>query len=172
MQARVVLPQGYTAKGPLRVWGAYTHIPGGQVVVTHFDTVVLNKREGEKDVPIVIEAIDKFEAFQKGDYVGLKLAGKEFQKNKALMFPLDKDLGMLPDPAGAVLAWAYQQGIEATTPKPVPPALPAQQSQEVDGLKKDVATLSDQVKEAMTQNAALLAQNAELLKRLDAKTPA
>lgn len=94
-----------------QIWVAYNHMPGGQVVITHFETVVRQKKVGDdKTEAVTFTAETQLEGFKKSDFVELKMKGKDRVKGEVIVFPPNEDLPI--DPAPAVLAYALKQGIE------------------------------------------------------------
>lgn len=94
-----------------QLWVAYNHMPGGHIVVQHFETVTRTKKVGDQHTEITFTAETQVEGFKKSDFVACKLKGSDLKKNHLLIFPANMDLNP-KDPAGTVIEWAKAQGME------------------------------------------------------------
>ena len=131
-----------------RIWCVYNHVPGGQLVAIHFDTLTRKKKVGDGTEEIVFSADEQMKGFKGSDFVGLKMAGKDFQKNEVLVFPENVQMDS-KDPAGQVLAWAVEQGAEPITAPAekkiigagATPELSAAEKKKIEDLEKNVSDL-------------------------------
>jgi hypothetical protein len=129
------------------IWVAYNHMPGGQVVVTHFKTVVRKRKIGDDKVEeVTFTAETQLEGFKKSDFVELKLKGKDRVKHEVLVFPVNEDLPV--DPAPAVIAYATRMGIE-----PIKSAAEQQKQtaseEKVIALENQISNLQGQITQMM-----------------------
>lgn len=132
-----------------KIWCVYNHVPGGQIIATHFSTYTRKKRTGpDSSEDILFRAEDQLVAFKKSHFVGLKMRGVDFKKNEVLVYP--ENLFLPDDPADTVIAWALEQGVEPyktpseqTGSKKGESVADPEQQKEIESLKKDIAGLKE-----------------------------
>ena len=142
-----------------QIWIAYNHMPGGQIVVQHFEDITRQKKTGDNHTQTIeFKAETQLAGFEKSDFVALYQNGK-LTRNKVLVFPKDKDLRYLRNAADVVIEWAWQQGMEpapsASKPKvalasdPLKPIDPR-----IQDLERSNSDLQDNVERLRAQNEA------------------
>lgn len=145
-----------------QIWVAYNHMPGGQVVVTHFETIKRTKKLGDNQTEeITFTAETQLEGFLKSDFVSLKVKGQDIVKNKCIQFPVNEDLPI--DPAPAVLAYAFKQGIE--------PLRSAVENAKLADADKKVAALEAEnldMKKKLDSQGAQITEMLEMMRKLTA----
>ena len=117
------MPKDLDVNEPLppkkQIWVVYNHMPYGTVVATHFETTIRNQKLANDTVRrFVYSPEEQLEGFKNTPQVSLCTKtkgpdGKEVikvEKNKVMIYPLEKDLRGIPDPAAVVIKWAEENG--------------------------------------------------------------
>lgn len=139
-----------------QIWCVYNHMPGGQMVVTHFETYKRKRKVGnDKTEEVTFTADDQLEAFKKSDFVSLKIKGKDAVKNDVITFPPNTDLPK--DPAPAVFAYAFSQGMEPIRSAEEKKAMPVDKGR-VQELESQVTDLQAQLKASNEVQQQILEQ--------------
>lgn len=134
-----------------RVWVVYNHMPYGKVVATHFDTVVRNQKLPDETVRrVLFTSEEQMEGFLKTPQVSLCVATKgldgneilKIEKNKVLIYPKEKDLSNLRDPAEVVLKWAEEMGVRQV-PDPKNKEIPKTDFERIVKMETRIAMLED-----------------------------
>lgn len=130
------------------IYFCYNHFPGGQVMFSYAKASSIDRKMGDDQVQTIRHtAKENLDAIKKSGYVSLKMKGKDLVKNEILVYP--KDLDVPDDPGPAVLAWAYENGIE-------PYVNPNEQKKDDFSVMK-LSSLEETVKTQQAQIEQLLA---------------
>ena len=134
-----------------RIWITYNHVPGGQIVAMHFETVTRERKTGDSTTEKkVITPEEQVRGWEKSDCVALNVKG-QIVKNKILTYAgpeLDDDDLHAAD---RVIAWAQQMGLEPIyTPKEktaVAQAAP-EQTRRIDNLETRIGSIEQKQDES------------------------
>ena len=121
-----------------QIWIAYNHLPGGHIVVMHFEDIARQMRQGEQTKTVKITAKEQVDNFKKSPQVALNVGGK-IVRNEVLLYQgpaLEGD----PQAADKVIAYADSKGMKAIVPLNAHVAESGPDSR-VSRLETDVANL-------------------------------
>ena len=129
-----------------RIWFVYNHVPGGNVVASHFEDFSRRKKTGDnQETDVVFTSKDQLEQFKKSEFVALNVVGADGRskilKGEVLVYKGGQDLSRNPKAADVVLAWATEQGVRPIEP-PGKKGLPA--PADVEALEARINTRLDQ----------------------------
>lgn len=99
-----------------QIWIAFNYMPGGHIVVQHFEDLEGQKKIGENAIDVKISAKEQVEAFKKQDNVTLFLKGV-LKRNEVLIYSGGSLLNN-PKAAEVVINWALEQGLQPIRPSP------------------------------------------------------
>lgn len=97
-------------EGGRQIWVAFNYLPGGQIVVQHFEDLEGQKKIGDNEVDVKVSAKEQVESFKKQDNVALNLKGN-LKRNEVLIYA-GGDISRNPKAAEVVINWAREQGVQ------------------------------------------------------------
>lgn len=100
--------------GGNQIWIAFNYMPGGHIVVQHFEDLEGQKKIGDGAVDVKVSAKEQVDAFKKQDNVTLFLKGV-LKRNEVLIYN-GGNLSNNPKAAEVVINWALEQGLQAIRP--------------------------------------------------------
>lgn len=99
-----------SVEGGNQIWVAFNYMPGGHIVVQHFEDLEGQKKMGESEIEVKVTAKEQVESFKKQENVALNVKGV-LKKNDVLIYP-GASLRSNPKAAEVVIDWAKEQGLK------------------------------------------------------------
>ena len=140
-----------------QIWAAYNHVPGGQIMVTHFERSSRKKRVGDQEIEVTATPMDQMKAYEKSEFVALNLNGT-ITKNKMLIYTPQNDLSEEPNAADIVIAWAKEQGLRAiktAEEKMKQETTPTEQMRRIDAVENKIAEQGTKIDQILSAIQAL-----------------
>lgn len=139
--------------GIKRLWCSYNHMPGGQVVVQHFENLELERRTGDDtSEKVKFTAEERLKSFEKSDFVALYLKG-QLHKNKVLVYD-GPDLGDHPRAADMVIEWALKQGQQPIVSKAAPTPVQQDLADRVVKVETRIDSIESKIDQLLARKSA------------------
>lgn len=127
-----------------QIWAAYNHLPGGQVVVIHFEDFLRGQMRDGKKEEVLITAKEQVEGFRKTPQVAINIKGA-ITMRQVLIYD-GPDVQGEPDAADRVIAWALEKGIRPIMKEKV---LDPIENTRLAAVEKDVAEMKGSLAEIL-----------------------
>jgi len=99
-----------------QIWIAFNQMPGGHIIVQHFEDTVRKQKVGDQIIDHEISSKEQVAAFKKSDFVALNINGRKV-KNEVLIYQ-ERDLSGNPKAADVVIEWAKGKGLQPIQSSP------------------------------------------------------
>lgn len=149
-----------------QIWAAYNHVPGGQIIVTHFERSSRKKRVGDQEIEVTATPMDQLKSYEKSEFVALNLNGS-ITRNKMLIYTPEHDLSEEPNAADVVIEWAQKQGlkpIKTAEEKMKQDTTPTEQMRRIDVVENKLAAQDEKIDKILAAIQGLGTVNVQVVK--------